>query len=237
MRHLSAAIALILVAAWSQAALSQHEHSAPAQQEKDKQPDGAEKRPLPLCPVMGDPVDFGVSTQTADGPVYFCCPACIRKFEKDPAKYADKVAAQREALQKLERIQVTCPVTGNPIDGKTFIMSAGQGVHFCCDKCPAKYERDPAKYQVKLAASYTYQTRCPVSGGKIDPKAFVDLAGQRVYLCCPGCAEKLTQDPAKYAPKLEAQGIRLDLKKLKATADDKKAREKPAAGHEHHDHP
>ena len=31
------------------------------------------------------------------------------------------------------------------------------------------------------------QTLCPVSGKKIDKKAFVDVKRYRVYLCCPGC--------------------------------------------------
>jgi YHS domain-containing protein len=186
---------------------------------------------LPLCPVMGGPVDFSVRTMTDDGPVYFCCPDCIPDFEKTPAKYADMVAAQRQVLKKMERVQVACPVTGNPIDGKTFIMSEGQGVNFCCKNCPAKYEQDPAKYKAKLEASYTYQTRCPVSGEKIDPAAYVDLTtGQRIYLCCKGCGEQLTKDPAKYTASLAEQGIKLDLKKLKAQPDKK---DEPGG----HDHP
>ncbi|MFQ5495237.1 MAG: hypothetical protein ACE5EX_07625, partial [Phycisphaerae bacterium] len=39
---------------------------------------------LPNCPIMGESVDFSVSTMTDDGPVYFCCPGCIKKFKKNP---------------------------------------------------------------------------------------------------------------------------------------------------------
>ena len=122
-------------------------------------------------------------------------------------------------------------------DGKTFVMVEGKGVSFCCKGCVAEYETEPAKYAAKLEASYTYQTRCPVMGGKIDPAAYTDLpTGERIYLCCPSCGDKLRKDPAKYAPKLAAQGINIDVAKMSG----KSADPKPAEGeHDHkgHDHP
>jgi YHS domain-containing protein len=222
------AFALTAILAWATGGgLAQQEPGGKVTQsgEKSKGVTEPAARPaLPLCPVMDEPIDFNVRTMTEDGPVYFCCRVCITKFEQDPAKYADKVAAQRRALKKMERVQVACPVTGNPIDGKTFIESEGQRVGFCCPGCVAKYERDPSQYKAKLAAAYTYQTRCPVSGKKIDPTVYVDLAtGERIYLCCKDCGPKLAQDQAKYAPRLEEQGIRLDLSKLKAQSDAKDA--------------
>jgi YHS domain-containing protein len=214
------AFALTAVLGWTSGdGLAQNAHAAKATQSGEKSKGVAEPpaRPaLPLCPVMGEPIDFNVRTMTADGPVYFCCRPCVTKFEKDPAKYADGVAEQRQALKKMEHIQVTCPVTGKPIDGKTFIESDGQKIGFCCKDCVPKYEANPAKYKANLEAAYTYQTRCPVTGEKIDPTVYVDLAtGERIYLCCKACGPKLMQDPAKYDPRLEEQGIRLDLNKLK----------------------
>jgi YHS domain-containing protein len=50
------------------------------------------------------------------------------------------------------------------------------------------------------------QTVCPVMGGKIDKKCFVDVKGKRIYMCCPGCAEKIKADPDKYIKILEDQG-------------------------------
>jgi YHS domain-containing protein len=189
------------------------------------------KTEFPVCPLMGEPVDFSVKTMTDDGPVYFCCKACVPKYEKDPAKYAKKVAAQRAVLEKMERVQVSCPVSGNPIDGKTFAMVNGQGVQFCCGGCVPKYEKDPAKYKARLEASYTYQTKCPVSGEKIDATAFTDLpTGQRVYLCCKGCADKVLKNPEKYAENLDEQGVRINLKELKES-------EKKQEGHGAHEHP
>jgi YHS domain-containing protein len=166
---------------------------------------------------MGEPIDFSVSTMTDDGPVYFCCASCVEKFQKNPQKHAEKVAAQRELLRNRPRIQVNCPLSGEPIDRKVFTEQNGKKVYFCCAGCKAKYEKEPAKYAGKLEASYTYQTRCPVMGGEIDPAVFTDLpTGQRIYFCCAGCENRLLKDPEKYAPQLAAQGIRINVEKLKA---------------------
>lgn len=54
------------------------------------------------------------------------------------------------------------------------------------------------------------QTVCPVMGGKIDKKCFVDVKGKRIYMCCPGCADKIKADPDKYIKQLEDQGIVLE---------------------------
>lgn len=46
------------------------------------------------CPVMGGPIDPAVHTDYEGRRVYFCCPACIDAFEKDPAKYLAKIDAE-----------------------------------------------------------------------------------------------------------------------------------------------
>ena len=33
----------------------------------------ASEKELPLCPIMGEPINLAVSTPTEKGPVYFCC--------------------------------------------------------------------------------------------------------------------------------------------------------------------
>ena len=187
---------------------------------------------LPTCPVMGDPVDFNVKIMSDDGPVYFCCEMCIPKFKKDPAKYAEKLTAQRAALEKLDRIQVSCPVDGKSVDGKLTSDGTGHKIAFCSKECQAKYAEHPGAFKAKLADSYTYQTRCPVSGEKVQPDAFADLnTGQRVYFCCAKCSEKLLKDPAKYAPKLEEQGVKIDPEKV--TAADAKTKKGEHGDHKH----
>ena len=199
--------------------------------------DATKKPQLPLCPVMGEPIDFAVNTKTDDGPVYFCCKMCIKGYRAKPEKFAKKVAVQREALAALPKVQVTCPITGKPVNKKVAYEKDGDKTYFCCKMCLAKFTQDPGKYKDKLANCYTYQTKCPVMGEEIDPKAVTTLYnGFKLYYCCAMCDKKFKENPAKYVANLEAQGIKIDPKKVgaKKDASDKGAHE----GHDHkgHDH-
>lgn len=55
------------------------------------------------------------------------------------------------------------------------------------------------------------QTVCPIMGGKIDKKVFVDVAGYRFYACCPPCLAKIKADPAKAVATLKAKGEKPEL--------------------------
>lgn len=50
------------------------------------------------------------------------------------------------------------------------------------------------------------QTTCPVMGGEVNTNLYVDVDGQRVYVCCGGCLAPLKADPEKYLKKLEEMG-------------------------------
>ena len=41
-----------------------------------------------------------------------------------------------------------------------------------------------------------------VSGKPINPTAFVEYEGKKVYLCCPGCPDAFKADPKKFLAKL-----------------------------------
>lgn len=104
---------------------------------------------------------------------------------------------------------------------------------------------------VKLAP----QTTCPVMGGKIDKKFYVDYKGKRIYACCGMCPPEIRKDPEKYIKKLESmgQGVEtIEPAMTEKTQSDKKglatpnsakkdmpmepAKEDPHKGHEHHQH-
>jgi YHS domain-containing protein len=188
----------------------------------------ADKPAFPQCAVMDDPVDFSVNTMTKDGPVYFCCAKCIEKYKGSPEKYAKRVAMQRKAVAALPKVQVSCPISGEPLDPKSYIEKDGKRISFCCERCIAKYKKSPEKFAAKLAASYTYQTKCPVSGEAIDPSASMKTTdGKSVYFCCDKCKAKFMKEPAKYSDKLESQGTIIDPDKVKAEKKD------DHAGHGH----
>lgn len=47
--------------------------------------------PQTKCPVMGGDINKEVYVDHEGKRIYFCCPACIPQFEKDPAKYLAKL--------------------------------------------------------------------------------------------------------------------------------------------------
>lgn len=44
-----------------------------------------------ICPVMGGAIDKAVYTEYQGKKVYFCCAACITKFQDAPEKYVAKL--------------------------------------------------------------------------------------------------------------------------------------------------
>ncbi len=60
------------------------------------------------------------------------------------------------------------------------------------------------------AAQNKAQTLCPVLGGEIDKRLYVDYKGYRIYFCCKGCPEEFMKDPEKYMKKLRESGVTLE---------------------------
>ena len=52
------------------------------------------------CPVMGNPINKKVYTDYKGKRVYFCCPACIETFNKDPEKQIKKLQEEGVVLEK-----------------------------------------------------------------------------------------------------------------------------------------
>ncbi len=102
------------------------------------------------CPVMGGEIDTTVFTDIQGQRVYHCCPMCSKGLKEDPDKYFKKAAAEGVLF---ENIQTTCPVSGEELEDKSvFTDHEGRRVAFCCDKCVAAFDKDPAKYLSKLDA-------------------------------------------------------------------------------------
>lgn len=49
------------------------------------------------CPVMGGKPDPKLFADYQGQRVYFCCPACLELFQKDPEKYLQKLQKQPTA--------------------------------------------------------------------------------------------------------------------------------------------
>ena len=58
-----------------------------------------------------------------------------------------------------------------------------------------------------LAQEAKTQTVCPVLGGNVDKKVFVDYQGKRIYFCCQGCDATFKQNPEKFMKEAQEKGI------------------------------
>jgi len=98
------------------------------------------------CPVSGKDVD---ATKTTDVSVTvgFCCPKCLGKFEADKKMQED--AVRKYAGSKDAIVNTKCPITNKDVD-KDNTSKATMTVGFCCEKCPAVFEKDPKKYMPKV---------------------------------------------------------------------------------------
>jgi YHS domain-containing protein len=102
------------------------------------------------CPVSSEPIDDKVFVEEKGNKTYFCCDGCLKKYRKEPAKYA-------AALAVSFTYQTRCPVMGEEIDPTAFIkLKSGQSVFFCCDGCDKKFLKDPGKYATNLESQGTY---------------------------------------------------------------------------------
>lgn len=167
---------------------------------------------LPKCPVGGGPVNLAHCVSTPEGPVFLCCEHCIERFEATPSEFEANVEAQREALNSLSRVQVACPVSGDPIDPTIQIQGSPDPIYFCSAECRERFSNAPARYREGFANSFWYQTICPVNGNPINPSVSTTLGtGEVVFFCSKQCRDELKGDPAAYATRLAQQGIRLHV--------------------------
>ncbi len=60
----------------------------------------AKGQPQAVCPVMGGNINKDLYVDYKGQRVYFCCPACIEVFKKDPEKYLRKMKEQGVTPEK-----------------------------------------------------------------------------------------------------------------------------------------
>jgi YHS domain-containing protein len=98
------------------------------------------------------------------------------------------------------------------------VLVNGRTVYVCCANCAAKVKANPDAFAPKAAAGlpsalppapqaaaaalpFGGQKLCPETGEELTSGAIaVNTRGQKVYVCCPGCAMKVKLNPDKYLP-------------------------------------
>lgn len=102
------------------------------------------------------------------------------------------------AEEKAKAFKATCPIANKPAaEDKTADYKGGK-VYFCCGNCPKAFEKDTAKYSTKanqqlVATGQATQGKCPISGGKLNPDANLEVGGVKVGFCCDNCKSKVVE--------------------------------------------
>jgi len=123
------------------------------------------------------------------------------------------------AAQKPSYPLTTCVMSGKPLGGGGMtpvdVIYEGRLVSFCCSKCQAEFNKNPAEALKKLddaiikaqSADYPLDT-CPNSGEKLDAKAKTFVVGTKmIKTCCDDCKKEILADPSKAMAKLDAAYI------------------------------
>jgi len=115
-----------------------------------------------------------------------------------PGSVADEknTEAKEQGGKGKREFKATCPVSGADAKREQSVAYKEKKVFFCCEKCKAAYEKEPAKYSQKanwqLAQTRQFvQAKCPLSGGAIDKKQSVEIGGVNVSFCCGDCKGKV----------------------------------------------
>jgi YHS domain-containing protein len=119
--------------------------------------------------------------------------------------------------------QRTCPVTGAALTSAAkpvAVAAKGETIYVCCQGCALKVRLNPEPYLAKVRAERASsagtamatpaplalggQKNCPVTGEPLDPNGAVPVTvrGQTIYVCCQGCAAKVSQNPEPYLAKV-----------------------------------
>ncbi|MBU0638337.1 MAG: hypothetical protein KKB50_05685 [Planctomycetes bacterium] len=159
-----------------------------------------------VCPVTGKPVSQRFYVYLEGRRVLFATSEAIAEYRKNPEKYLEGVQAQL-AQRKLLRVQVKCPVTGKPINPRSFADMARRRVYFGVDHAKMEWIKWSAEQQREaLKDCYSYQTLCPIDQRQISPKVYCEYnKGCTAYFCCKECQEKFEKEPQKYIKQIEEQ--------------------------------
>ena len=115
-----------------------------------------------------------------------------KESTEKPAK-VEGSESKPEAKEKVEAaFKATCPVSGSDAKKENSSKYRDKETYFCCEKCKAAFDAEPAKYSAKanlqlVQTKQFRQTKCPVSGGKLNKEQAIKVSGVKVGFCCDKC--------------------------------------------------
>jgi YHS domain-containing protein len=99
------------------------------------------------------------------------------------------------AEEKEEKFSAKCPVSGKDAIETSSSEYRGANVYFCCEGCPDAFAADTKKYAAAANAQLVQtkqatQTKCPLTGGKINKDTAIKVGEVEVAFCCNNCKGK-----------------------------------------------
>ena len=130
-----------------------HDHVATEDAAPEKQTN-ASAYPLTTCPVSGEKLGAmgkPFKTEIDEREVQFCCKGCVPKDDEAKKKLFAKMDEMIIAQQKRDYPRY-CIVSGETFEEEDAVdyVYDNQLVRFCCKKCKADFEKDPAGYIKKV---------------------------------------------------------------------------------------
>lgn len=117
--------------------------------------------------------------------------------EKDKSTDKPEKAEATESKSKTSKdgeaaFKATCPVSGSSAKKENSSKYRDKETYFCCEKCKAAFDAEPAKFSTKanfqlVQTKQFRQTKCPVSGSKVDKEQSLKVEGVKVSFCCDKC--------------------------------------------------
>ncbi len=141
----------------------------------------------------------------------FAAPAIAQDKPKPEAKPAAKQEPKKDAKADHKdhaHDGPLCPVMGEPIDPKIYGRYKGQRVYLCCSECVDAFKKDPEKYAKAIKAQWDampalrMQTKCPVTGEKLDMSVFVEEPHYDLFFANADAKSKFQKDRKAYESKL-----------------------------------
>lgn len=122
------------------------------------------------CPVTGQVPRSTIYVGVGEDAIYFATEAARDQWQADPA-------AGRETLDSCYTFQTGCATCGMTINPGVSRTVDGRTIYFCCEGCPAEFDRDPQPHlrrideQVRANEAAWRQRRSPPTPSATEPPA------------------------------------------------------------------
>ena len=146
---------------------------------------------------------------------------------------ADEKDGDKDAEDE-KKFTAKCPVSGEPAKEEQFTAYKEKKAYFCCEKCKAAFDAEPAKFAVKanhqlVQTKQFQQKKCPITGADFKKEESARVSNVTVRFCCEKC--KGSVQSAEADAKLEMIFAEKVFKKafvaVKEKSEDGESKDKP----------